>query len=91
MNKIGLIRALRDASGIYKTDAEKVVTAFFDAIAGALARGERVEIRGFCTFHVKNYKTFIGRNPKTGKKVIISPKKLPIFRAGKELKERMNR
>jgi integration host factor subunit beta len=90
MNKIGLIRALRDDSGLYKIDAEKVVTTFFDAIAEALAKNERVEIRGFCTFHVKHYRSFIGRNPKTGRKVKIAPKKLPFFRAAKELKERMN-
>jgi len=91
MNKIGLIQELRDASGLYKTDAEKVVTAFFEAITSALTKGERVEIRGFCTFHVKRYRSFIGRNPKTGRKVKIAPKKLPFFRVGKELKERMNR
>ncbi|WP_319409467.1 HU family DNA-binding protein [uncultured Desulfosarcina sp.] len=91
MNKIELIRALCHSSGLYKADAEKVVTAFFDAVAGALAKGERVEIRGFCTFHVKHYRSFIGRNPKTGKKVKIAPKKLPFFKVAKELKERMNR
>ncbi|BBO77910.1 integration host factor subunit beta [Desulfosarcina widdelii] len=90
MNKIGLIQALREASGLPKTDVEKVVNLFFDTLAKALANGERVEIRGFFTLHVKAYKAFIGRNPKTGKKVKIASKKLPVFKAGKALKEEMN-
>ena len=53
-------------------------------------RGERVEIRGLCSFYVKNYKSYTGRNPKTGDKVVISPKKLPFFKCGKELKERVD-
>jgi len=55
-----------------------------------MARGERVEIRGLCSFFVKDYKSYTGRNPKTGEKVIISPKKLPFFKSGKELKERVD-
>jgi integration host factor subunit beta len=56
-----------------------------------MAQGERVEIRGLCSFFVKSYKTYTGRNPKTGEKVIIKPKKLPFFKSGKELKERVDR
>jgi integration host factor subunit beta len=52
--------------------------------------GDRVEIRGLCSFFVKDYRSYIGRNPKTGEKVIIRPKKLPFFKSGKELKERVN-
>jgi integration host factor subunit beta len=60
-------------------------------MAEALGRGDRVEIRGLCSFYVKKYKPYTGRNPKTGEKVKINPKKLPFFKAGKELKLRVNR
>jgi integration host factor subunit beta len=56
----------------------------------ALAKGDRVEIRGLCSFFVKKYKAYTGRNPKTGEKVKIAPKKLPFFKVGKELKDRVN-
>jgi integration host factor subunit beta len=59
-------------------------------MAEALVRGERVEIRGLCSFFVKKYKSYTGRNPKTGEKVSIQPKKLPFFKSGKELKERVD-
>ena len=90
MNKLELIQALRDASDLTKAEAEKVVTVFFNDMAGALAKGERVEIRGFCSFFVKKYRSYIGRNPKTGQRVKIKPKKLPFFKVGKELKERVD-
>jgi integration host factor subunit beta len=56
----------------------------------AFIKGERVEIRGFCSFFVKNYNPYTGRNPKTGEKVQIPPKRLPFFKCGKELKERVD-
>ena len=59
-------------------------------MANALAKGDRVEIRGLCSFYVKKYKTYAGRNPKTGEKVKIKPKKLPFFKCGKELKDRVD-
>jgi integration host factor subunit beta len=59
-------------------------------MSDALARGERVEIRGLCSFYVKEYKSYTGRNPKTGEKVLIKPKKLPFFKTGKELRERVD-
>ncbi|UCD89193.1 MAG: integration host factor subunit beta, partial [Desulfobacterales bacterium] len=61
---------------------------FFDEISNALAKGDRVEIRGLCSFYVKKYKEYVGRNPKTGESVKVSPKKLPFFKCGQELKER---
>ena len=76
MNKLELISALKDETGISKAEAAKVVQILFDSMADAMARGERVEIRG--------------RNPKTGDKVTIKPKRLPFFKAGKELKERVD-
>ena len=83
MNKLELISALKDEAGISKTEAAKVVQIFFDKMADAMARGNRVEIRGLCSFYVKNYKSYVGRNPKTGEIVTIRPKKLPFFKSGK--------
>jgi integration host factor subunit beta len=90
MNKLELVAALKNDRGISKTDAAKVVQIFFDSMTEALARGERVEIRGLCSFYVKEYKSYTGRNPKTGEPVVIEPKKLPFFKCGKELKERVD-
>ena len=90
MNKLELIQALKDADGLSKAEADAVVNLFFNQMADALARGERVEIRGFCSFFVKEYKPYTGRNPKTGERVAIAPKKLPFFKPGKELRERVN-
>jgi integration host factor subunit beta len=91
MNKIGLIQALKDSNNLSKSEAEAVINLFFDKMADALAKGDRVEIRGLCSFFVKRYGTYTGRNPKTGEKVKIKPKKLPFFKVGKELKDRVDR
>ena len=90
MNKLELISALQTKAKISKPEAAKVVQVLFDSLADAMVRGERVEIRGLCSFFVKNYKSYAGRNPKTGEKVVIKPKKLPFFKSGKELKVRVN-
>jgi integration host factor subunit beta len=90
MNKLELIAALKNEANISKGEAAKVVQLFFDNMADAMVRGERVEIRGLCSFYVKEYKSYTGRNPKTGDKVLIKPKKLPFFKSGKELKERVD-
>jgi integration host factor subunit beta len=90
MNKLDLISALKAKANISKTEAARVVQVFFDNMADAMANGERVEIRGLCSFYVKAYKSYTGRNPKTGERVIIAPKRLPFFKAGKELKERVD-
>ena len=90
MNKIELIQPLKDSSNLSKSEAEAVINLFFDKMADALAKGDRVEIRGLCSFFVKKYKGYTGRNPKTGEKVKIKPKKLPFFKPGKELKERVD-
>ena len=91
MNKLELVQALRDSNGLSKQEAEEVVNLFFNEMANSLANGDRVEIRGFCSFFVKEYDSYTGRNPKTGEKVRIPSKKLPFFKAGKELKERVDR
>jgi integration host factor subunit beta len=90
MNKVDLIQALKDSNHLSKSEAEAVVNLFFNEIADALAQRERVEIRGLCSFFVKKYRSYTGRNPKTGDKVKIKPKKLPFFKVGKELKERVD-
>ena len=90
MNKLELISTLKAETNMSKAEAAQVVKVFFDNMADAMERGERVEIRGLCSFFVKNYSSYAGRNPKTGEKVIIKPKKLPFFKSGKELKERVN-
>ena len=90
MNKLELISALKTEANISKAEAAKVVEIFFNSMTDALAEEDRVEIRGLCSFYVKQYKSYIGRNPKTGEKVPIKPKRLPFFKSGKELKERVN-
>jgi len=60
-------------------------------LSETLARGDRVEVRGLCSFYVKKYEDYTGRNPRTGEKVKVKPKKLPFFKAGKELRVRVNR
>jgi integration host factor subunit beta len=91
MNKSGLVDALQQEAGISKAKAEAIIDISFGAMSKALTEGERVEIRGFCSIFVKDYKGYVGRNPKTGGAVQISPKKLPFFKCGKELKERVDR
>jgi integration host factor subunit beta len=90
MNKAELVEALRRETGLSRIKAEQVVELFFDQMADALARGDRVEIRGLCSFHVKTYREYVGRNPKTGEAIQVEPKKLPFFKCGKELKERVD-
>jgi len=90
MNKLELINALKNEAGISKADSAKVVQIFFDSMSEALSGDQRVEIRGLCSFYVKKYKSYLGRNPKTGDSVKIRPKKLPFFKCGKELKERVD-
>ena len=90
MNKLQLIDALRQDANISKPEAKEVVELFFSSMADSLEKEDRVEIRGFCSFFVKKYKAYTGRNPKTGKKAKIRPKKLPFFKCGKELKDRVD-
>lgn len=91
MNKLELIEALQNEAELTKNEAAAVVKLFFNEMANALANGDRVEIRGLCSFYVKHYKAYTGRNPKTREQVKINPKKLPFFKCGKELKERVDK
>jgi len=90
MNKLELIDMLKNECRLSKKEAATIVDLFSESMSEALAKGDRVEIRGLCSFYVKEYKSYTGRNPKTGGKVKILPKKLPFFKAGKELKERVD-
>jgi integration host factor subunit beta len=75
---------------LYQRDVERIVSTIFEEITGALTRGDRVELRGFGAFSVKGRNARVGRNPRTGETVQVARKSVPYFKAGKELRERMN-
>jgi integration host factor subunit beta len=91
MNKLDLIAALKNKTELTKSEAATVVDLFFEKMANALAEGDRVEIRGLCSFYVKKYKAYAARNPKTGEPVEVAPKKLPFFKCGLELRNRVDK
>jgi integration host factor subunit beta len=76
---------------LMQRDVEAIVATVFDEITAALARGDRVELRGFGAFSVKARDPRVGRNPRTGEPVEVSSKRMPFFKAGKELRERINK
>ncbi|HEX6246119.1 MAG TPA: HU family DNA-binding protein [Polyangiales bacterium] len=90
MTKSELIDAVARRSQITKSRAELVVNCVFDSMTAALERGEGIEIRGFGSFTVREYKPYNGRNPRTGRAVPVPEKRLPFFKVGKELKELVN-
>jgi len=90
MTKSQLIEALAKAEGITLKAAETAVNVTFENMEKALIQGDRVEMRGFGSFKVKQYDGYKGRNPKTGELIEVNPKKLPFFKVGKELKERVD-
>ena len=90
MNRSGVISVLKEESNLSRKEAEKITEVFFDTIEETLIRGERVEIRGFGSFTVNEYKSYTGRNPKTGVQIDVPAKKLPFFKVGKELKDRVD-
>lgn len=90
MTKSELIEAVSEKLKLPKGKAELIVNCIFDSMEEALRRGDRIEIRGFGSFEIRHYKAYEGRNPKTGTKVEVKPKRLPFFKVGKELKERVN-
>jgi integration host factor subunit beta len=75
---------------LYQRDVERIVSTVFDEIAAALARGDRVELRGFGAFSVKSRDARVGRNPRTGEAVPVPEKRVPFFKTGKDLRDRMN-
>jgi integration host factor subunit beta len=90
MNKSRLIEALAKEENLSLKKAEEVVNTVFGDMEKALIRSERVEIRGFGSFKIKQYEGYQGRNPKTGEVINVREKKLPFFKVGKELKERVD-
>jgi integration host factor subunit beta len=91
MNKSELVEALANDRNLTYKKSEEIVNVIFDSMAVELADSGRIEIRGFGSFVVKDYKAYMGRNPKTGEVIKVSPKKLPFFKVGKELRERVNK
>ena len=91
MIKSELIQLIADKNPhLYQRDVENIINAILGEITDALANGDRVELRGFGAFSVKNRQPRLGRNPKTGEKVEVEEKWVPFFKTGKELRERLN-
>lgn len=91
MIKSELIQKIaEDNPHLYQRDVERIVSTVFEEITAALARGDRVELRGFGAFSVKHRDGRMGRNPRTGETVPVPAKSVPFFKTGKELRERMN-
>ena len=90
MTKSDLISALMEKENLTHKDAEAVVKLVFSGFAEALLNGDRIEIRGFGSLEMRNYAPYSGRNPKSGLKIEVKPKRLPFFKVGKELKDRIN-
>ena len=87
MNKTELIAAVAEKADVSKKDAEAAITATVEAITQALTQGEKVQLVGFGSFEVKTRAARVGRNPKTGEEIPIAEAKLPVFKAGKALKD----
>lgn len=90
MLKSDLVHVLVEQRGVTQKQAEQAVEVIFEAMRDALCQDENIEIRGFGAFHVKRYKGYQGRNPKTGEVIPVQPKRGILFRTGKELRERIN-
>lgn len=91
MTKSELILRLAELNPhLYQRDVERIVTTIFEEVTEALARGDRVELRGFGAFSVKDRDPRVGRNPRTGEAVKVERKRTPFFKTGKQLRERLN-
>jgi integration host factor subunit beta len=91
MTKSELILRLAETNPhLYQRDVERIVATVFDEISAALARGQRVELRGFGAFSVKRRDARQGRNPRTGEQVAVTSKRIPFFKTGKQLRDRLN-
>jgi integration host factor subunit beta len=90
MTKSDLVERLAELKNLPKGRAEAVVNVVFDALEQALARDERIEVRGLGSFETRRYGAYKGRNPRTGDSVAVRPKRLPFFKVGKELKDLIN-
>ena len=91
MTKSELIQRIAELNPhLYHRDVERIVSTIFDEITAALARGDRVELRGFGAFSIKQREARVGRNPRTGEAVPVASKHVPFFKTGKQLRERLN-
>jgi integration host factor subunit beta len=90
LTKSELIEVVAQEAGLAKGRVELVINTIFEAMVEALQHGEGIEIRGFGSFTVRQYKSYEGRNPRTGDPVHVAPKRLPFFKVGKDLRERVN-
>jgi integration host factor subunit beta len=90
MLKSDLVNLLVEKRNVTQKQAEQTVEQIFDSMREALVRGENIEIRGLGAFHVKSYKGYQGRNPKTSETIEVRPKRGVLFRTGKELRDRVN-
>lgn len=90
MTKSDLIESVAQQLQLPKGKAEQIINCIFESMEDSLKRGQRIEIRGFGSFEIRRYKAYEGRNPRTGDPVGVHPKRLPFFKVGKELKERVN-
>lgn len=90
MTKSELIERISESLKLPNGKAEQIVNCIFDSMVKALQDGEGIEIRGFGSFTVREYKAYEGRNPRTGETVFVAPKRLPFFKVGKDLRERVN-
>ena len=90
MNKSDLIKALSKSMDLPIQKAAEIVNMVFDTMSESLVSGDRIEIRGFGVFTARQYESYTGRNPKTGEKKVVAPKKLPFFKPGQDLREKLN-
>jgi len=90
MNKSDLIAQLAEKKNLPAKEATYIVNTILETMTDVLTQGKSIEIRGFGRFSVKEYEAYEGRNPRSGKKIKVQPKKLPAFKAGKDLRERVN-
>lgn len=87
MTKADLVDQIADRTGLTKKDVADTVDSFLEAVSQALQRGQHIEIRGFGTFKVKDRKSRLARNPRTGESVPVPPRRVPVFKVSKDLKE----
>jgi integration host factor subunit beta len=90
MNKSELIESLAEEMDLPVRETMSITNTIIDSMSEALANGDSIEIRGFGSFVVKEYASYTGRNPKSGEKIKVAPKKLPFFKVGKDLRERVD-
>ena len=91
MNKTELVAAVAEKTGLSKKDSEKAVSAVFDSITSALVAGDKIQLVGFGAFEVREREARIGRNPRTKEEIKIEPSRAPAFKAGKALKDAVNK